>query len=71
MCFERVLVEIKAVRALAPRRRAQIIHYLRATGIEVGLPVNFGHYPQCEHERIVASVGRYRNLGSGDAVGEA
>jgi GxxExxY protein len=46
VCFGRVLVEIKAVRSLAPQHRAQSMHYLRATGIEVGLLVNFGHYPQ-------------------------
>jgi len=59
ICFDRVLVEIKAVRALDPKHRAQTMHYLRATGIEVGLLVNFGHYPQCEHERIVANAGRF------------
>ena len=59
ICFDRVLVEIKAVRALDPKHRAQTMHYLRATGIEVGLLVNFGHYPMCEHERIVANTGRY------------
>ena len=42
VCCGRVLVEIKAVRALDPKHRAQTMHYLRATGIEVGLLINFG-----------------------------
>lgn len=39
---ERVLVEIKATRALTPRDAAQVINYLTATGIDVGLLLNFG-----------------------------
>jgi len=39
---DRVIVEIKAVRLLAPEHEAQLINYLRATGIKVGLLVNFG-----------------------------
>ena len=38
----KVLVEIKAVTKLAPTHEAQIINYLKATGINVGLLVNFG-----------------------------
>jgi GxxExxY protein len=54
ICFEKVLVELKAVSALTDEHRAQVINYLHATGLKVGLLVNFGHYPKVEHERIVA-----------------
>ena len=37
-----VLVELKAVSTLRPEFEAQIINYLKATGIRVGLLVNFG-----------------------------
>ncbi len=37
----KVIVELKAVKAIAPEHQAQIINYLNATGIEVGLPINF------------------------------
>ncbi len=37
-----VLCEIKAVRTLAPEHEAQLLHYLKATGIKVGLLLNFG-----------------------------
>lgn len=53
VCFEKVIVEIKAVTKLADEHRAQVHNYLRATGLRVGLLVNFGHYPLIEHERIV------------------
>ena len=38
----KVIVELKAVKAIAPEHQAQIINYLKATGIEVGLLINFG-----------------------------
>ena len=53
ICFERIIVELKAVKELTAEHRAQIHNYLKATGLEVGLLVNFGHYPKVEIERIV------------------
>ncbi len=41
---DKVIVELKAVRAIAVEHEAQIINYLNATGIEVGLLINFGSY---------------------------
>lgn len=41
-----VLVELKAVRTLDPSHEAQLLHYLRATEIEIGLLFNFGVRPQ-------------------------
>ena len=38
-----VMIELKAVKSLAPEHKAQLINYLKATGIEVGLLVNFGN----------------------------
>jgi len=53
VCHEKVIVEIKAVSALADEHRAQMINYLNATGLRLGLLVNFGHFPKLEWERIV------------------
>jgi GxxExxY protein len=53
ICFDLVIVEIKALTALNDEHRAQVHNYLKATGLRVGLLVNFGHYPKIEHERIV------------------
>jgi GxxExxY protein len=41
-----VLVELKAARALDSAHEAQLLHYLRATDVEVGLLLNFGLRPQ-------------------------
>jgi len=46
-----VLVELKALKALLPEHQAQVINYLKATGIEVGLLVNFGT-PKIEFKRL-------------------
>ncbi|MFZ5493852.1 MAG: GxxExxY protein [Verrucomicrobiota bacterium] len=53
VCFGKVVLEIKAVSKLTDEHRAQLHNYLRATGLRVGLLVNFGHFPLVEHERIV------------------
>lgn len=41
-----VLLELKAARALDSAHEAQLLHYLRATEVEVGLLLNFGLRPQ-------------------------
>ena len=53
ICFGKVLVELNAVSKLTDEHRAQVLNYLHATGLRVGLLVNFGHHPQVEIERIV------------------
>ena len=53
ICHEKVVLELKAVTALNDEHRAQVHNQLRATGIKLGLLVNFGHYPKLEYERIV------------------
>jgi len=47
----RVLLELKAVGYLIPEHKAQVINYLKATGIEVGLLINFGK-PKLEYKRL-------------------
>jgi GxxExxY protein len=52
VCFEKIILELKAVSGLTDEHRAQLLNYLHATGFELGLLVNFGHYPKLEYERI-------------------
>jgi len=47
---DKVVVEIKATRALATEHKAQILNYLRATDIEVGLLLNFGPKPEIKRK---------------------
>jgi GxxExxY protein len=53
ICYDKIVVELKAVTALSNEHRAQVQNYLSATGMKLGLLVNFGHYPKLEYERIV------------------
>lgn len=43
---DRILLELKAARTLERAHETQLLHYLRATEIEVGLLLNFGLHPQ-------------------------
>ena len=59
VCYDKVVLELKAVKELADEHRAQLQNYLKATRLKLGLLVNFGHYPKIEVERIVNTRGRY------------
>ena len=52
ICFDKIIVEIKAVKEITDEHRAQMQGYLRATGYKLGLLVDFGHHPQIQIERI-------------------
>ena len=49
---EKVIVEVKAVDALLNVHRAQLLNYLRISGLRVGLLLNFAN-PKLEYERII------------------
>ena len=53
ICYSKVIVELKAVSQLIDEHRAQLLNYLNASGLDVGLLVNFGHYPKLEYQRMV------------------
>jgi len=53
VCYEKIIVELKAVSTLTGEHKAQVLNYLKATGLNVGLLVNFGSHPKAVVERIV------------------
>ncbi len=55
ICYDKIIVEIKGTRELAPQHTAQLLNYLKATGKMLGLLVNFGHYPKVQIERLARS----------------
>jgi GxxExxY protein len=58
VCFERLIVEAKAIKSLSDVDRAQTINYLKATGHNRALLLNFGA-PSLQYERIVNRLGRH------------
>ncbi|HJT80891.1 MAG TPA: GxxExxY protein [Chthoniobacterales bacterium] len=52
ICFGKIVVELKAVSVLNDEHRAQVLNYLKASTFQLGLLVNFGHYPKLQYERI-------------------
>ncbi len=46
-------MEIKAVSTLNDEHRMQVHNYLKATGLRLGMLLNFGHHPKLEFERII------------------
>ena len=55
VCYEEIIVEIKAISSLTGLEEAQLINYLKATGLKVGLLINFGS-KSLEHKRLVYNL---------------
>jgi GxxExxY protein len=55
LCFDQVLVELKAMDRLTGREEAQVINYLKAAGLPVGLLINFGAHGKLEWRRLIKS----------------
>lgn len=53
ICYDKIILELKAVHNLQPEHLAQLHNYLKATEIKVGLLINFGHQPGVEIHRHI------------------
>ena len=52
ICYEKIIVELKAVNGLVDAHRSQVLNYLNATGFELAILVNFGEFPKLKYERL-------------------
>jgi len=52
VCYEKIIIELKAVVKINDRHKAQLMNYLAATGFKLGLLVNFNSFPKSEVIRI-------------------
>lgn len=50
---KKIILEIKAVKTVNDEHRAQVINYLKSTGMELGLLVNFGSFGKIQQERFI------------------
>ena len=55
ICYDSVIVEIKALRRLSGNEEAQLINYLKASGLNRGLLINFGA-KQLQYKRLVFNL---------------
>jgi GxxExxY protein len=53
LCFGKLIVDLKAIDRLSGKEESQILNYLKATGLKVGLLINFGSSPKLEWQRYV------------------
>ena len=53
VCFQQIIIELKDLDQLTGREEAQLLNYLKATGLRVGLLVNFGSTGKLEWKRFV------------------
>ena len=52
VCYDKIILELKAVKELIGDHSAQLYNYLKATGMKLGFLINFSHYPGVEIKRI-------------------
>lgn len=52
LCFNKIILEIKAHKTTTDEHKAQIINYLKATNFQLGLLVNFGNHSKLEFQRF-------------------
>lgn len=53
VCYDKIILELKAVKELDDSHRSQIYNYLKATGFRLGFLINFGKYDELQIERRV------------------
>ena len=53
VCYEKIVIELKALSKLVNEHRSQTLNYLNANKFRLALLINFGHHPKLEYERIV------------------
>ena len=61
LCYDKIILELKAASCLTQEHEAQLIHYLKATGINVGVLINFGKNRKLEWKRFVYTNEKYQN----------
>ncbi|MFP4548182.1 MAG: GxxExxY protein [Fidelibacterota bacterium] len=54
ICYDKIILELKAVNELIKKHEAQVFNYLKAAKYQLGFLINFGHYPKVKIERIIS-----------------
>ena len=60
VCYNKIIVELKALSAIVSEHKAQVINYLKITHFDLGIIINFGTM-RLTHERIIRDHSRYES----------
>ncbi len=66
ICYNKIIIEIKAQSDLIEANKSQTMNYLNATKFELALLINFGHHPQLEYKRLANN--KMKNSVSGTMI---
>ena len=55
ICYDKIIIELKAISALENKFEAQVLNYLKATGYKLGILINFGEQ-SLKYKRIVKEL---------------
>jgi GxxExxY protein len=55
ICYDRILLELKAHKEIHDAHLAQVMNYLKATGLVLGYVINFGHPEKLQWKRVLMS----------------
>jgi GxxExxY protein len=69
ICFGEIIVELKALDRLTGKEEAQILNYLKATGLQVGLLINFGSVGKLEWKRFAHTTRHLAKIADEDEDG--
>lgn len=53
VCYDKIIVELKAIKQISAVEEAQMINYLKASGFEMGVLLNFGFPQKLEWKRFI------------------
>ncbi len=53
VCYDSIILEIKALSQIVGEHKAQLLNYLKGSGLKVGLLANFGTYPKATIDRLL------------------
>lgn len=68
ICYNKIILEIKALPNLIPQNQSQTLNYLNATSFELALLINFGHYPKLEYKRIANNRLKTEDISLSDEI---
>ena len=52
ICYTQIILELKAIKDISAEHKAQLLNYLKATNLRLGLLINFGSHPKAQIERF-------------------